>query len=186
MDWNQGAQLFTDALATSHPTPGGGAAAAMAAAMGCALGMMAVSTTLKRKNTPQAHRPILEQGLQKLSTWHDVLKTFMAKDAQAYGAYLAAVKLPPEDASRPTQIQETLWQAAQVPADTARVCKAVLEEIQTLHPFIDKIIISDAVCAAHLLRSAIACCVENIRANASYITPTDRAEKLHQIIRDLQ
>ena len=74
MDWNIGAHQFTDALASSNPTPGGGAAAAMAGAMGCALVMMAAGTTLKSKNTPNEYRPLLEKSLHELERLHTQLK----------------------------------------------------------------------------------------------------------------
>ena len=58
MEWYTAADKFIEALASSDPTPGGGAAAASAGAMGCALAMMAVGTTLKRKATPEADEPL--------------------------------------------------------------------------------------------------------------------------------
>ena len=64
MEWFKAAEKFNDALASSDPTPGGGAAAAMAATMGCALSIMAVQTTLKRKSTPQASKDRLTPALR--------------------------------------------------------------------------------------------------------------------------
>ena len=74
MTWNTGAHQFTDALASANPTPGGGAAGAMAGAMGCALVMMAIQTTLKRKNTPEENRPFLQKSLHELEPLHAQLK----------------------------------------------------------------------------------------------------------------
>ena len=42
MEWDKTAAKFVEALASAEPTPGGGAAAAMSGAMGCALVMMAM------------------------------------------------------------------------------------------------------------------------------------------------
>ena len=177
MNWHTGASQFLQALSSPAPTPGGGAAAAMSGAMGCALMMMAVGTTLKRKNTPTQHLPILEQGLAKLGGLHSELKNLIQKDAQAYETYLAACKLPKENIQAR---QDALWFAATVPADTATVCLHVLKEITRLQDYIAAIILSDVACARHLLQSAIACCVENIRTNAAYITQADRVEKLQK------
>ena len=185
MQWMKGAEQFTDALASSQPTPGGGAAGAMAGAMGCALLMMAISTTLKRKNTPAQNRPVLEQALAQLEKLHTQLKTFILQDARSYEGYLAAAKLPKEDPTRPQALQETLWQAACVPADTAAVCQAVLQVAAQAATQVDPIIISDVKCAQHLLVSALACCAENIRANAAYITQPKRAEKLQKLLERL-
>lgn len=177
MNWNEGAYQFTDALASSAPTPGGGAAAAMAGAMGCALLMMSVATTLKRKATPPQHRPLLKKILRSLQPLHTQLKTAMVQDAQAYEAYLAAAKLPKDDPSRPQAVQESLRNAAQVPADTARTCQRVQALLAKARPVVADIILSDVACAQHLLNSAIQCCVENICANQKYSTPQERQEK---------
>ena len=56
MEWFTAAEKFNQALASSDPTPGGGAAAAMTAAMGCALALMAAQTTVNKKATPQDSR----------------------------------------------------------------------------------------------------------------------------------
>ncbi len=178
MTWNESAHIFTNALASSAPTPGGGAAAAMAGAMGCALGMMSVGTTLKRKTTPAGHRPILEESLQQLNTLHEQLKNFITQDARAYENYLAAAQLPKENPARPQAVQEALWQAASVPAQTAQVCLQAATLLKTAQPLISNIIISDVHCAQHLLTGAVACCVENIRANAAYITDAQRQAQL--------
>lgn len=178
MNWNTGAQQFTDALASANPTPGGGAAGAMAGAMGCALLIMAIGTTLKRKNTPPENRPLLEKSLQKLEPLHTQLKNLMTQDSTAYEAYLTAAKLPKENPSRTQAVQESLWQAACIPAQTAHLCTQVLSELTSVCPSISDIIISDVNCAQHLLNSATACCVENIRANAAYITDTRRQTQL--------
>ena len=180
MIWNTGAKQFTDALASSNPTPGGGAAAAMAGAMGCALVMMSIHTTLKRKNTPDELRALLEKSLQKLAPVHEQLKNLIAQDSAAYEAYLTAAKLPKEDPARTQAVQEALWQAACVPAQTAQICLKALSKIKDVRTLIAPVIISDVNCAQHLLKSAVTCCVENIRANAAYITNTAHQEQIKQ------
>ena len=185
MTWNESAQQFTDVLACANPTPGGGAAAAMAGAMGCALVLMALRTTLKRKNTPALNRPVLQEYVNTLDAYLKQLQGFCLEDAKAYEAYLAAVKKPKEDPSRNAAVQEALWQAALVPADTARACKKVLTQLEECTPLIDPVIVSDAHCGRHLLTSAVACCVENIRVNAAYISQPERAEKLQKLVQSL-
>lgn len=182
MNWTTGAEQFTNALSSSDPTPGGGAAAAMAGAMGCALVMMAVATTLKRKNTPTQTRPLLEQSLKKLGGLHSGLKSFIEQDAQAYNAYIVASKIPKDHPTRTQALQDALWFAATVPGDTATACLHVLKETALIRPHIASIILSDVECAQHLLKCAIACCMENIRVNLTGITQPQRVEKLKQLL----
>ena len=183
MTWTQGADEFLTALSSSDPTPGGGAAAALAGAMGCALGLMAIGTTLKRKATPEEDRPTLLQSQQKLASLHRELKTLMQKDADVYAAYLTASKLPKENPTRTQAVQEALWLAATVPADTASVCEQVMLELKNVRPLIASIILSDVNCAQQLLTSALACCVENIRVNQTGIANQEQRQKLAQLIK---
>ncbi len=182
MNWNQGAEQFLTALSSDNSTPGGGAAAAMAGAMGCALILMSIGTTLKRKSTPQAHKDSLQTAQQKFFSLHASLKKLIEQDAQAYEAYMAARRLPQQDSTREQAMQDALWFAACVPVDIATTSAHALQAVHTLEPFIAPIILSDIFCAKHLLKSAIACSLENIRTNLQGITDTTRVENLQNQI----
>ena len=167
MNWDIAAEHFLKELSSSNPTPGGGAASAMAGAMGCALAMMAVSTTLKRKATPQEVCPKLKNSLQQLQTLQKSFQKLMKKDAAAYDNYCAARKLPKENPQRPQLLEEALWLAGIVPADTATTAIHCLQEMDTVKDVIATVIQSDIQCARHLLQVAIRCAIENINANIS-------------------
>lgn len=182
MQWFLAAKQFSNALAADEPTPGGGAAAAMAGSMGCALLLMALGTTLKRKNTPAADRDVLKKYQRTLQGLHATLQQYIEQDADAYGAYVAACRLPKENPARPQAVQDALWLAACVPADTAAACQRVLEVLTAAEEKIAPVILSDVFCARHLLSSAEACCMENIRTNLSFITDTERAAQLARLL----
>ena len=178
MEWNKAADYFTKALASSDPTPGGGAAAAQAGAMGAALLLMAVRTTLKRKNLTPQQLQALQTGEERVAHLQKNLSSCIFNDSNAYECYLQAKRLPKEDFSRESEIQNALEKAALVPAETAREAVNVLEELQTLQPFIAPIILADVACAKHLLQAAIHCAVENIRVNTALIQNKELVEKL--------
>lgn len=180
MEWYKAAERFTDALASSDPTPGGGAAAAMAGAMGCALAMMAVETTLKRKATPQDVKTKLEPGLKKLASLREQLKSYIQLDGDAYAAFLAAKKLPKENPTREQAVQDALLFAARVPSDTATTALTCLREADALKELVAPVILSDVYCAQHLLKACIRCSVESIKANLEFITHADQKQKLEQ------
>ncbi|MCQ2410904.1 MAG: cyclodeaminase/cyclohydrolase family protein [Elusimicrobiaceae bacterium] len=173
MEWFTAAERFTTALASPEPTPGGGAAAAHAGAMGCALVMMAVSTTLKRKTTQESVKTKLEKSLKRLHALKTELASFVQKDGQAYAAYLTARKLPKEDPARPAALEQALVFAARVPADTAATSLQVLKELETIKDDIADIIVSDIHCGKYLLQTAIRCAIENVRANLVFIQNED-------------
>ncbi len=182
MEWFTAAERFTAALASSDPTPGGGAAAAHAGAMGCALALMAAQTTLKRKNTSPEVKTRLEKSIKRLIALKNQLNTYVQKDSDAYTAYLTAKKLPKENPTRPEALEQALWFAASVPADTATTALEVLKEIETLKPDIAEIIFSDILCAKHFLQACLRCAVENIRANLVFIQNEDRKNILEKQI----
>ncbi len=173
MEWFTAAQRLTTALASSDPTPGGGAAAAHTAAMGCALAMMAIGTTLKRKNTSTQTKQRLDQSLKRLGSLKTQLNMYTQQDGEAYTAYLTAAKLPKEDTSRAQAVEQALLFAARVPADTAVTAIQVLKEIETVKEDIAPVIVSDILCARHLLQAGIRCAVENIRANVTFLKNED-------------
>lgn len=185
MEWYTAAERFTEALASPEPTPGGGAAAAMTGAMGCALAMMAVGTTLKRKATPEGPRPRLTQSLKRLNAFKSELKSYIQKDGEAYAAYLMAKKLPKETPEREKAVQDALLFAARVPADAASAAMHCLREIDDVKTDVADIILSDVHCARHLLQACIKCSVESIRANLSFIKHEDRVNELNKQIATL-
>ena len=182
MEWFTAAERFTVALSSADPTPGGGAAAAHTGAMGCALLLMAVRTTLKREATPAAARERLEHAVSRLVSLKTQLNAYVQKDAEAYSAYLTAKKLPKDNPARPEAMQQALLFAAGVPADTATTAVQVLKEIDHLKADIADIILSDVACAKHLLQACIRCAVENIRANLVFIQNEDRKNTLEKQI----
>lgn len=186
MNWDQGASQFLEALSSSEPTPGGGAAAAMSGAMGCALLLMAIGTTLKRKRTPEEHKAPLQKFHHDLLNRQQELKVLMQQDAQAYEAYVSAQRLSAQDVTRTEKLQHALWQAALVPVEIATRTKQTLQEVPVLIPLIAPIILSDVYCAKHLLQSAWACSIENIQINLQGITDPSSAEKLKQLLASLK
>lgn len=182
MEWYTAAERFTEALATSDATPGGGAAAAMAGAMGCALALMALGTTLKRKNTPADVRAQLDPSVKLIGALKNELKNYIRKDSEAYSTYLTAAKLPKDNPARAQALQDALWFAASVPADCAKTAVHCLQEIDKIKELVAPVIVSDIYCAQHLLKSCIKCAVENIRANLVYMQNKDQVAQLEKLI----
>ncbi|MBR3632022.1 MAG: cyclodeaminase/cyclohydrolase family protein [Elusimicrobiaceae bacterium] len=182
MEWYTAAEKFNQALASTDPTPGGGAAAAMAAAMGCSLALMAAQTTHRRKTTAPEVKGRLENAIHKLAALKTQLNHLIEEDGAAYAAYVVAAKLPKENPTRFQAMQDALAYAARVPADTATTAITCLRELDAIKEDIAPVILSDIYCGQHLLKSAVRCSVENIRANLAFIVNDELAEKLNKQI----
>ena len=186
MEWSKAAEKFNQALASADPTPGGGAAAAMTAAMGCSLSLMAARTTLNKKSTSQETKARLDVSIRKLAALNVQLNHYIQEDGDAYTAYLVAKKLPKENPSREQEIQQALLYAARVPSDTATTAITCLHEIDLIQSDIAPVIISDILCAKHLLKCALRCCKENILANLAFLTDENQIQKLRKTIESIE
>lgn len=184
MNCYEAADQFIEDVASSSPTPGGGAVAAHTGALGCALASMAVATTLKKKDLPAEKRARLEEHLAKFTAFKESFKKLTRQDALAYENFLTVKQLPKEDSSRAEALQKALCQAAQVPTDVADTACHTLEILKSSQPDITPIILSDAVCARHLLQTCIRLAVENIRANVEYIQHPDTKQLFQQKINE--
>jgi formiminotetrahydrofolate cyclodeaminase len=115
LEWPLG--RFLDELASGEPTPGGGAAAALAVAFGA--GLVAMAARFSAKQLPDASQ-VAEQA--------DALRRRVAPlaqaDAAAYTEVLAAYRAPREP-GREALIHAALAKAADVPRAVAEVAAEV-------------------------------------------------------------
>ena len=159
---------------------------AFAAANGCALAMMSVSVTMKMKSTDAETKKILNEVLDGFIILRDELKECYINDAKAYEEYLSAKKLPAASKERTEYLKEALAACAKVPLDTALKAVKTLQMTDEVEPRISPVIKSDVICARIMLKAAIACSVENIKANLPFIKDEALIKELEENIRFLQ
>jgi len=179
-------------LGSSAPAPGGGAAAALAGALGAALVQMTANLSIGRPRLadiePQA-RQIEAQAAdlrRKLGELGD-------DDAQAYARVSAAYKLPRQPVGQDTEqqppaqhtersmaIQAALREAAAVPLDTAGLCAAVLELAETAAPLLNPAVISDVMVGALLAQAALQSAALNVDVNLAAMTDAGSVEQLQR------
>ncbi|OGR97593.1 MAG: glutamate formimidoyltransferase [Elusimicrobia bacterium GWF2_62_30] len=176
--WQNGANLFVDALANTDPTPGGGSAAAISGAMGCALGQMAIGITLRGKKLDEAKKPALNTLRDRLGEHKVELQNCVSEDSSSFDVFMTAMKLPKEDPERKVKMQAALKYAAEVPLKTARLASEAMNGLKVCEVSISKSVMSDYKSAAYLLRAAILCAVENVFINAESLEDRACAEKL--------
>jgi methenyltetrahydrofolate cyclohydrolase len=135
------------ALAERTPVPGGGAAAAIAAALGCAAGAMAARYTTGPKYAAieaeaRNFGELLAAAAQDCTRLGDA-------DAVAYAAVGAARKT--KDA---TAIAESEQRAAAVPADLLALCAQHAAGLAAFIPTCNPYLVSDVKVGIHLLAGA--------------------------------
>lgn len=135
------------ALGTRTPTPGGGAAAAIAAALGCAAGAMATRYTSGPKYAAveaeaQHFGEVLSQAARECAKLGDA-------DAESYAAVGIARKS--KDAAALTAAEQ---RAAQVPADLLAACAVHAAGLAAFIPTCNPFLLSDVKVGIHLLAGA--------------------------------
>ncbi len=83
-DWS--VHQFLRRLSSAEPSPGGGSAAALASALGCAVGAKVCRIVLKRRRTPARAKPGLRKTQAELDRLTRKLEGLVREDALAYAA----------------------------------------------------------------------------------------------------
>lgn len=149
---------FCKELAARTPAPGGGAAAAVAAALGCAAGAMAARYTTGPK---WADREREAQALaEALANSADQAIALADADAKAYAVLGEAKK------SGPTQLKNAQAQALAVPADLLALCASQAKALAQFLPRCNPHIVSDVKVAVHLIAGAGRAAWETLLVNA--------------------
>ena len=121
---------FLAQLASGAPTPGGGATAALAGALGAALVSMVCNLTVGRPRYVDSEAEV--QGmLAEATTVLATLQEGIERDAAAYDALMAAFRLPrgsdAEKAVRSMAIQTATIDATIVPLELAEASARVID-----------------------------------------------------------
>ncbi|WP_374712540.1 cyclodeaminase/cyclohydrolase family protein [Symbiobacterium terraclitae] len=125
----QSIAAFCDQLAAATPAPGGGAAAAVAGAMGASLVSMVGGLTRGREKF-QAVEEEMAAAQEAGRREADALLTLADEDQAAFNQVMAAFALPkstPEEkAERQRTVQAAYQEATRTPLETMRHCLAVM------------------------------------------------------------
>ncbi len=161
---------FTAACAARTPTPGGGAASALFAAIGAALGEMAARFTIGKKGF-EAHEPALAAARDALESARAALLPLVDEDCAAYELVTAAFKLPKETddekAARREAIQSGMRTAMDAPLRGMRDCARAIDAIAGVAAHVNPNLVSDAGVGALALFAAIEGLAMNVRINAA-------------------
>jgi len=167
---------FLDTLASDAPAPGGGAAAALSAAMGAALVSMVCNLTVGRERY-QAHEEVMRAALAEADDLRVRALALATADGDAFGAVGAAYALPrktdEEKAARTARVQEALKGAAGPPLRTVAVAARVVELCVEIAQRGNPNVVSDVGVAALSARAALDGAALNVRVNLALIRDED-------------
>ena len=167
---------YLAALAAPTPAPGGGSAAAICAAAAAALVEMVAGLSLERDpNGADAVRQRAAIATASAARTH--LAMLANDDEAAYGAFIAALRLPKGDdaarAARSDALSRAALIAAQVPLRVIQACADVAEAASSLANRTVAAAASDLEAALRLSASAARISAENVEANLPYVESAD-------------
>ncbi len=164
---------FLTALASAAPAPGGGAAAALNAALGAALVSMVCNLTIGKPRYAEHEATMIRVRGEAEGARHRAL-TLADDDAAAFAAVTDAYQLPKQTdadrAARTAAIQKALVGAADVPLRTAELAAAVVRMSGEILDGSNVNVLSDVAVAAASARAALQSAVINVRINLASMT----------------
>lgn len=180
-------QEFLKALSSKEPTPGGGGASALVAAISCSLCSMVANLTTGKKKYAQYQEKI-EEYINVLEKKNIILQEDIKKDADAFAPLAKAYSLDKNIPDYDIIMEKALLDAATAP-------KEILEDIYSLVPVIEdlavmgsRLAISDVAVAASCCMAALQGCVLNVYINTKSMKNREVADSMNrevaQIVQD--
>ena len=164
---------FVDAVAANSATPGGGAVAALAGALGAALAAMVGRLTVGKRKYAQVTDEMANviASAEKLRAR---LTDAIREDSLAFDAVMAAYRLPKEteeqQLERDATIQRAMAHAAEVPLATARDALAVMNLALVAVRIGNINAATDAATAGWMAMASLQGAALNVRTNAVSVT----------------
>jgi len=161
---------YLDDAASAQPTPGGGSVAAMAAALASTMASMAAGFTAGKEKFKSVE-PEVRASLARLADLRQALLDFVHEDMAAYGAVMAAYKLPKStDAEKAARAEAVRIATKSSLGLVERVMDATCEVIQVSRRLADIAnpnLVSDVGVASELALGAARAARINVAVNLS-------------------
>ena len=185
---NKSITEFLTELKSDSAAPGGGSAAALAGAIGAALGIMVGNLTVSSGKYEAVHAEsrTLISDLEKCL---EALEKYIDEDTEAFNHVINAYKLPKgteeEKLQRSDAIQVALKCASNLPLKVATVCLEVLELSGKMLSIGNTNAASDAAVAGRMAQAAMWSAIYNVRINLGSIKDIEFVAELKGNIEDI-
>ena len=156
---------FLDQLADRTPTPGGGAVAAAAGALSCAMARMVAAYSIK-KNTDADTRHRIETFAMRLRRADGLLRALVTQDGEAYTKMTTAAKAAKKDPAVGNAYAEAVMSAISVPMEIAALASEALATMDEFKALANPYLLSDLGVAAVLAESTAQAARYSVLINA--------------------
>ena len=158
--------------ASSNPTPGGGAIAAITAASGVALVEMLAHLTIGKKGYEEVEST-MQDIVDRLPAMRERFLALADKDAHVFDTFMAALRLPKDSpdqvAYRKEQLQVCYQEAAKVPFDIGCLAYSRFKDAEVVIREGNRNATTDGIIGAINARAAVKAAFLNVKINLSGI-----------------
>lgn len=183
---------FLEDLSSTSPSPGGGSVAGLVAALSGSLNSMVYSLTTNKKAFESldndAKKTVLD-FMEASNKFTNKAMNLMEKDRDCFNKLMDCYKLPKDTeeqkVEREKSIKEATLKALMAPLELAGECYEFYDNIDIAVKYGNKMLLSDASCAAILLHAAIESAVVNVKVNLNSLRNQPFAKKIEEEIDDL-
>ena len=169
---------FVDVLASSEPVPGGGGAAALAGAIGTALGNMVGSLTVGKKKYADVEEEIIALKAECDRLQEELLDQVPA-DAEGFKPLAEAYGIPKDNPERGAILENATLKACEVPVHIMELCCEALDAVKVFAEKGSRLAVSDAGCGAVILKAALEAASLNVYINTKSLKDRDEAERIN-------
>lgn len=162
---------FINALASSAPAPGGGAAAAYCGALGSALCAMVGNITKEKK--PEAAALAAEA-----ETLGAELLALIDKDAEGFLPLSKIYSMPKDTEGYAEMKREAVFEAVKAPLEMLEKTTEVVELLLKIKELSSKLLLSDLGCAAAMCTAAMKSAAMNVYVNTRLLKDDRRSEEI--------
>jgi len=167
---------FLDAIAARTPTPGGGAVAASAGALACAMGRMVVAYSANAK-IPEAYRASMHKVLENLRQVDELLRDLISLDAEAYRTMTVVAK---ELGKSSADYQDAVLAAIAVPMKIVNVTSLAVDMLDDFKTHAGRFLLSDLGVSAVLAEATARAAAYSVRVNLPELTDAARSTTLRE------
>ncbi len=179
MDFTQNTcRDFVTVLASSAPVPGGGGAAALAGAIGTALGNMVGSLTVGKKRYADVESEIIALKAKCDALQRELLDQ-VAEDAKGFEPLAKAYGIPKDDPDRERVLETATVNACKAPMRIMELCCEAIEAVAVFAEKGSRIAVSDAGCGAVILKAALQSASLNVFINTRSLKDRETADGLN-------
>lgn len=168
---------FTAALAAKGPVPGGGGAAALAGALGAALGSMVANYTTGKKKYA-AYEADIQAAMKKAAALQARLLALVDEDAEAFAPLSAAYAIPKDAPGRAETLESASLEACKAPREMAALCGEAIGLLEGLLEKGSVLLVSDVGCGALLCGAALESAALNVFVNTATLQDRGQAQAI--------